>query len=218
MGFEYVTYSACFLGCARRVPVYTQRVSTHLYGLAVPGRCFSVFGEAHGLGRHYRKVFVNGPRVLARHKRAVRLVGTVDECFRDEGQPVLVRSALKLRSGHTHERRFTRRFGYDARDDVREIPVTHGIVVQGPVWFDMGKARTKLRRNVGECHRHTVRDRVTHRQGHRLDVSRVCTARYVRTRDDPQELGVKRGAFAKVGIQVNASHLQFSTLLFLLVG
>jgi hypothetical protein len=46
----------------------------------------------------------------------------------------------------------------------------------------------------------------------------VCTARYVRTRDDPQELGVKRGAFAKVGIQVNASHLQFSTLLFLLVG
>jgi hypothetical protein len=66
--------------------------------------------------------------------------------------------------------------------------------------------------------RHTVRDRVTHRQGHRLDVSRVCTARYVRTRDDPQELGVKRGAFAKVGIQVNASHLQFSTLLFLLVG
>jgi hypothetical protein len=251
MGFKYVTNSARFLGCARRVTVYTQRVGAHFYSLAVPGRCLSIFGETHGLGRHYRKVFVNGTRVLARHERAVGFIGPIDEGFRDEAQPVLVRGTLELRSGHTHERGFARRFGYDAGDDIRELSVAHCIVVQGPMWFNMAKARTQLRRNVGErCHllcqghvqriagqetafptkaftirvsgmrtdSHTIRDSVTHCHRHRLGVARMCAARYVRTRYDSHELGIKRGTFAKVGIQVNASHLPFSTLFFLLIG
>jgi hypothetical protein len=251
MGFEYVTYGACYLGCARRVTVNTQGIGTHFYNLTVSGRCFSVFGEAHSLGRHYRRVVVNGTRLLARHKRAIGLVGTIDECFSDEDQPVLVRGTLEFRSGHTHERGFAWRFGYDARDDVREIPVTHGIVVQGPMWFDMGKARTKLRRYVGKCRHllcqglvqrvarhepafpseaftvrvsgvrtdsHAIRDSITHGHGHRLGVSRVRAARYVCTRNDLHQLGIKHGAFAQVGIQVNASHLLVPTLLFLLVG
>jgi hypothetical protein len=34
---------------------------------------------------------------------------------------MLVRRTLELGAGHTHERRFARRFGYDACNDIREI-------------------------------------------------------------------------------------------------